>query len=151
LSYHGEKRESRLPKRRFTVEPPKSEIKISEITTWKKLLGVFLAVVEGLLGFWFYQAESGVERSVAGLCMMVLLLGFLYVVLRVEINAQQVKAVPQDLGKVTPGSGSPIPRICRWTGPLLSDRSSAGRLDHGRDDLCRLGDAGNGCERGKER
>lgn len=85
----------------------KTKIDLSKITGPYPLLGTFLLVVEGLLGFWFFRAESAIERVVAGSLMTLLLGGFLLVVMRVVMRpkGEEVSGpiVPQGLGgKVTP-------------------------------------------------
>jgi len=46
------------------------------------LLALFLLVVEGLLGYWISLAQSSLERSIAGVLIAIVLLGFLYAFVR---------------------------------------------------------------------
>jgi predicted membrane protein len=48
------------------------------------LLSVFLIVVEGLLGYWLFRAESMNERVIVGLLMTVIFIFFLFVALKVK-------------------------------------------------------------------
>src|ERR1044072_2706699 len=85
---------------------PRTTIKLSDITGPYPLLGVFLVIVESLLGFWLFQADDATERIVAGSLMVLLLGGFLYVVLRmqgVRISAPDPQGLP---GKVTAATES---------------------------------------------
>lgn len=87
---------------------PRTKIDFSKITGPYPLLGVFLIVVEGLLGFWLFRAESAIERIVVGFLMTLLLGGFLLVVSRVVMRArkQEVSEGIETQGlpdRVTPG------------------------------------------------
>ncbi len=56
---------------------------IKAVTGQYQLLAVFLTVFEGLLGYWLHRAESGNERGIVGLVMVLILLAFLYVVVKI--------------------------------------------------------------------
>ena len=53
---------------------PRSNFDPTKILGPYPLLAAFLLVIETLLGFWFFRAESSFERIVAGL-LMVLVVG----------------------------------------------------------------------------
>jgi hypothetical protein len=80
------------------VDLPKSKVNLKDITGPYPLLGLFLIVVEALLGFWMYQADNALERTGAGLLMTVLLVVFLFVVMRMEKEGTaKDKIVPSGL------------------------------------------------------
>src|SRR5207248_1285687 len=58
----------------------------TKITGMYPLLGAILAVTETLLGVWFFKAGGGVERSIAGFLMTIILLAFLFMVVRWNIK-----------------------------------------------------------------
>nr|QNO47984.1 hypothetical protein KNONPEEI_00022 [Methanosarcinales archaeon ANME-2c ERB4]QNO48167.1 hypothetical protein GOJLPIDM_00023 [Methanosarcinales archaeon ANME-2c ERB4] len=82
---------------------PKTKIDLSKITSKYPLLGLFLLVIEGLLGFWLFQAGSAIERVVAGILMTLLLGAFLFVVKGMQEGEVSGAIVPQGLdNEVTP-------------------------------------------------
>lgn len=64
--------------------PSRSKVDLSSIIGPYQLLGLFLLVVEGLLGYWLFRAESAVERGFTGLVMVLILFGLLYAVIRMK-------------------------------------------------------------------
>src|SRR2546428_746001 len=76
----------------MNVLPGKSADIIKVITGRWPLLGLFLLIVEGLLGYWLHKAQDEGERIVAGVLMTLLLCGVLYVVVvvaRLELGSKQ--------------------------------------------------------------
>ena len=61
---------------------PKTDV--AKIVGPYQLLYVIAAVIEGLLGYWFYRADSGVERGFAGVLMALILLGMFYTVIAIK-------------------------------------------------------------------
>jgi hypothetical protein len=53
--------------------PPKTKIDISKIKRSFPFFELFLAIFEGLLGYWFFRAENALERLFAGFLMIFLL------------------------------------------------------------------------------
>jgi len=67
------------------MKPPSNpKVKISEITGPYQLFGLVLLVVEGLLGYWFFQAGSGLERGFVGLVMVAIVFGVFYTVIKIK-------------------------------------------------------------------
>jgi len=81
----------------------RTPIDVTKITGPYPLLGLFLVVVEGMLLFWMARAEEGVERTIAGGLMALLLAAFLFAFLRMrkEIEPSAVEA-PGLAAPVTP-------------------------------------------------
>ncbi|HEV7376526.1 MAG TPA: hypothetical protein VGN95_17570 [Pyrinomonadaceae bacterium] len=72
-----------------------SKVDPGKITGIYQLLGVFLAVVETFLGVWFFRAADITERSIAGGLMVVVLLTFLFAVLRWNLKKGEENRTPQ--------------------------------------------------------
>ena len=83
---------------------PSASFKLSDITGPYPLLGAFLLIVESLLGFWLYRAESPTERIIAGLLMVALLAGFLIVVVRMQRATVSIPDPPNLPGQLTAGT-----------------------------------------------
>jgi hypothetical protein len=90
--------------------PPKSNLDLSKITGPYPLLGAFLVVVEGLLGFWLFKAANPIERSFAGLIMAGVLLGFLWAFLKFVAQSQREQLTPAGLPAVTPAKQEVTPQ-----------------------------------------
>lgn len=84
--------------------PSRSPIDPAKILGPYPLLAAFLLVIETLLGFWLFRAESSSERIVAGLLMVVIFGGFLFTVIRIGQQDQSKTIAPQGLGVVTPAN-----------------------------------------------
>lgn len=86
---------------------PKTNIDLSKITGKFPLLGLFLLVVEALLGFWLFLADSTVERMTAGFFMTVIFGSFLAVLVRLsghkEMESETISAEGLE-GGVTPAN-----------------------------------------------
>jgi hypothetical protein len=76
---------------------------LKEITGKYPLLGLFLLVTEGLLGFLILRAADSAERIFIGCFMVLLLGGFLYVVVLVQREPTKVLEPPGLPGGVNPG------------------------------------------------
>jgi len=75
-----------------------------------QLLGLFLLVVEGLLGYWLHKADSGFERGFAGVLMTLVLLGVLYVVARPRQQQETALSIqPPDKKEATQAEVSAPP------------------------------------------
>ena len=88
----------------MAANAPSASFKLSDITGPYQLLGAFLLIVESLLGFWMYRAESSAERIIAGLLMVTLLAGFLIVVLRMQRATVSIPDPPNLPGQLTAGT-----------------------------------------------
>lgn len=86
----------------MSAQPQRSSFDIGKITGPFPLLGAFLLIIEGLLGFWLYVAQSVAERIAAGSLMTVIFLVFLFVVLRLGTKEPAKVISPEGLGEVTP-------------------------------------------------
>jgi hypothetical protein len=80
---------------------PRTKVDVTKITGPYALLGLFLLITEGLLGFWFFRAGDKMERMVVGGFMTLIFVLFLYVVMRIATKVEQA------------GSAQPVPRR-RW-------------------------------------
>jgi hypothetical protein len=88
----------------MAANAPSASFKLSDITGPYPLLGAFLLIVESLLGFWIYRAESSTERIIAGLLMVALLAGFLIVVVRMQRATVSIPDPPNLPGQLTAGT-----------------------------------------------
>ncbi|HEY2921861.1 MAG TPA: hypothetical protein VGK77_22975, partial [Candidatus Binatia bacterium] len=88
----------------MAANAPGASFKLSDITGPYPLLGAFLLIVESLLGFWIYRAESSTERIIAGLLMVALLAGFLIVVVRMQRATVSIPDPPNLPGQLTAGT-----------------------------------------------
>jgi hypothetical protein len=73
---------------------PKTKIDLSKITGPYPLLGLFLLVVEGLLGFWLFRANSMIERIVVGSFITLIFGGFLFVLVRISTKMEAKSKSP---------------------------------------------------------
>ena len=77
-----------------TVKPESDTKKWNAIATFKgpwPVLGAIIIVIEVLLGFWFYQAVSTIERCIIGVIMLLVLLAVLIVIVRITpINDKKI-------------------------------------------------------------
>ena len=99
----------------------RAKFDVSKITGFYPLMGAFLIVVEGLLGFWIWRAGGETERIVAGILMTIIFCVFLYIVLRIAkkegtepetqikpqgfddaINPAETQAMPEEINQPEP-------------------------------------------------
>lgn len=73
----------------------KPKVDLSAIPGPYRIFGLFLLVSEGLLGFWFYIAESTTERISAGISMTFILGIFLFFILKVRILDVSGPSIPK--------------------------------------------------------
>lgn len=68
------------------------------------ILALFLLLIQGFLGTWFYQAESELERIISGICMTILMGLFLFIVLKIRQTEILSKSISLEgfSGNVTP-------------------------------------------------
>jgi len=83
---------------------PKTKVDILSITGKYPLLGLFLVVIEGLLGSWIFLAANTTERVVAGILMTMTFGGFLLALIQVSKEPEKKEKViaPENLGEITP-------------------------------------------------
>src|SRR5260221_3022692 len=73
--------------------PSQTKIDISAITGPYQVLGLLLLVIEGLMGYWLFRADSSMERGFTGLVMVLILFGLFYSVIRIKREETTALAV----------------------------------------------------------
>ena len=71
-----------------------SKFDVSKVKGPYPLLAMFLLVINGLLGYWFFRAEGAVERVLAGLMLLAFLAVFVFAIIAI-LKLQRVEPRPQ--------------------------------------------------------
>jgi hypothetical protein len=86
--------------------PSRSKIDFKVITGPYQVFGVLLTVTEGLLGYWLYRAEGGIERGFAGLLMALVLFGVLFAVILIKReDSRALASRPGEATSIKPPEG----------------------------------------------
>lgn len=86
-------------------KPSRLKIDLSSINGPYQLIGLSLLVVEGLLGYWLFRAESPLERGFTGLVMLLIFFGLIYAVIQIRKISH---SEPQSLVKPPEGEATAI-------------------------------------------
>jgi|SRR5262249_50868160 len=81
------------------------KVNLSSITGPYQLFGLSLLVVEGLLGYWLFRAQSAVERGFTGLVMVSIFFGLVYAVIRMTQREIKLVSPPGAEMSVKPPEG----------------------------------------------